>query len=446
MRRCFVGWARPTRRFETPLGRRGFPPPSGSQPGGPCPPNKTQTRFANIVSCPGRTLLRPLMMLAEPCGSGPQVTRPGIAGLGIERQDSPLASSHARASAHSPPGNEVWRNPTSLSFVTYVKCGDYPNSLFCLQPFGNSIRSKGTLSRSEDRLTKWIRGDPVQPGTREARMLTKPWRRLRSPAAWALVMILGAPMLAEAQQGGLFPLAPIRRQRVPCHAENPVYGLYRHEYFGYHPTCWRRFPAGWGCPSPEAPDAAASFAKRPRDPALPMTPEDFGGPGRDREGMEPEGAEPPPGPEGEQLPPLPDDKVRTPFQPDKPEASPAPRAEPRPTPPPGGANPNPLDLPAAPAERPSNPPTAERPSNPPPADLPTPTGRVESPTLPGPVEAPLLALPDPAPSAPAMNVPGSATPAGPVIGPGASSSPPRTPAQAPRRTSLLGGLFNRSRR
>jgi hypothetical protein len=270
-------------------------------------------------------------------------------------------------------------------------------------------------------------------------MLTKSWRRLRSPAAWALVLILGAPMLAEAQQGGLFPLAPIRRQRVPCHAENPVYGLYRHEYFGYHPTCWRRFPAGWGCPSPEAPDAAASFAKRPRDPAVPLSPGDFGAPGPDREGMEPEGPNLPAGPEGEQLPPLPDDKVRTPFSPDKPEDSPAPRPEPRPTPPPAGANP--LDLLPPPTDAPP-----ERPSNAPKADLPTPTGRAETSALPAPVEAPLLALPDPAASAPSVSVPGAAPPGSPVIGPGASSVSRPTPAQAPRRTSLLGGLFNRSRR
>ena len=77
--------------------------------------------------------------------------------------------------------------------------------------------------------------------------------------ALGLTMSLIAPSLAEAQQSGLFPNIGVRRQRVPCAAEDPVYKLYRHEYFGYHPTCWRRFPAGWGCPSPEAPNAAAAF-------------------------------------------------------------------------------------------------------------------------------------------------------------------------------------------
>ncbi|MHC5543662.1 hypothetical protein ACYOEI_36010, partial [Singulisphaera rosea] len=79
-------------------------------------------------------------------------------------------------------------------------------------------------------------------------------------------MVLGAPMLAEAQQSGLFPLAPIRRERVPCAAEDPVYGMYRKEYFGYHPTCWRKFPAGWGCPSPEAPNVEQAFRTRKPDP------------------------------------------------------------------------------------------------------------------------------------------------------------------------------------
>jgi hypothetical protein len=80
-----------------------------------------------------------------------------------------------------------------------------------------------------------------------------------------LVVVLGAPALVEAQQSGLFPNASIRRERVPCPHEDPVYRLYRHEYFGYHPTCWRRFPAGWGCPSPEAPNVAQAFRDQPRD-------------------------------------------------------------------------------------------------------------------------------------------------------------------------------------
>jgi hypothetical protein len=66
---------------------------------------------------------------------------------------------------------------------------------------------------------------------------------------WAIV--LGAPALAQAQ---LFPNLPIRRERPDCANENPQYKMIRQEYWGYYPTCWRRFPAGWGCPSPDAPN------------------------------------------------------------------------------------------------------------------------------------------------------------------------------------------------
>src|SRR6478672_6376740 len=103
-------------------------------------------------------------------------------------------------------------------------------------------------------------------------MLTKSGGRLRSPAVWALALILSAPALVQAQQSGLMPLRNIKRERVPCPLEDPVYGLYRHEFFGYHPTCWRRFPAGWGCPSPDAPNAAQSFKEIPRDSLEPLSP------------------------------------------------------------------------------------------------------------------------------------------------------------------------------
>jgi len=95
-------------------------------------------------------------------------------------------------------------------------------------------------------------------------MLKPIWRRTSSPATWVLTLVLGAPALVQAQTQ-LFPLAPIQRQRVPCPMEDPVYGRHRHEYFGYFPTCWRTFPPGWGCPSPEAPNQALEFQRRPRD-------------------------------------------------------------------------------------------------------------------------------------------------------------------------------------
>lgn len=85
-----------------------------------------------------------------------------------------------------------------------------------------------------------------------SRMLTR---------ALTLVVLTGAVGFAEraqAQQTGLFPLAPIRRQRVPCDQEDPTYKVYKQQYFGYHPTCWRTFPEGWGCPSGQRPDVEKS--------------------------------------------------------------------------------------------------------------------------------------------------------------------------------------------
>ncbi len=74
-----------------------------------------------------------------------------------------------------------------------------------------------------------------------------------------LTLIVSMPELARAQQSGLFPLKPIKRQRVPCDQEDPVYKLYKDKYFGYHPPCWRPFPSGWGCPSPEKPNVEKAF-------------------------------------------------------------------------------------------------------------------------------------------------------------------------------------------
>jgi hypothetical protein len=93
-------------------------------------------------------------------------------------------------------------------------------------------------------------------------MRTKSRSRRRGLVLAALTLIVSMPELARAQQSGLFPLAPIKRQRVPCDQEDPVYKIYKEKYFGYHPTCWRPFPTGWGCPSPEKPDVEKSFREQ----------------------------------------------------------------------------------------------------------------------------------------------------------------------------------------
>ena len=100
-------------------------------------------------------------------------------------------------------------------------------------------------------------------------MLKQTRRLFRSQVIWGITLALLAPTLAQAQQTGLFPLSPIRRQRVPCAAEDPVYRRYRQDYYGYYPTCWRRFPPGWGCPSPEGPNMKKEYENIPPTPVPP---------------------------------------------------------------------------------------------------------------------------------------------------------------------------------
>lgn len=257
-------------------------------------------------------------------------------------------------------------------------------------------------------------------------MLINSRRRFRSPAAWALVVVLGAPALVEAQQSGLFPNASINRERVPCPHEDPVYRLYRHQYFGYHPTCWRRFPEGWGCPSPEAPNVAQAFRDQPRDAPLPSLPNDEGGdlPG---EGIGGEGRDPGPG----MLPPPPDD-TRSPFDLDEP--GPA-----RP------AGPNPV-LPEPPATRIPDPATPG--SGAPSADSsPSRSGLPEDPPAGGSLASPTAGPEMGSPTAsmpPIEPVPGQFAPIGSSEELGRVSH--ATPARAPQRRGFLGGLFGGSGR
>jgi hypothetical protein len=261
-------------------------------------------------------------------------------------------------------------------------------------------------------------------------MRTRSGMRSGWSAVWALALVAGAPALAHAQQSGLFPLLPIRRERVPCAAEDPIYKLYRREYFGYHPTCWRRFPAGWGCPSPEAPNAAEAFRQLPRDvPPADLGPEAAPGaaPGAEEGEMARPGTRPPAGqPSPDALPPLP-----------------------------GGASPFDLDTKPKPIKPPAadaNPPVRPSPSSPAGGDvpgLPPPTDRAPGTNPPGdassaansPASEPLLALPDPTLSSPGgPEAPSAAAPPTNTEVPGPAAS--NAPAQAPRRPGLLSSLFS----
>lgn len=182
-------------------------------------------------------------------------------------------------------------------------------------------------------------------------------------ALGVLATCLLATSAAEAQ---LFPNLPIRRERVPCPEELPVYGLYRNKYYGYYPTCWRQFAPGWGCPNHEAPDWEAELAKRPLD----IPDEELGGYG----GYGDEGLGGLGGSGDEMLPALPE--RRSPFELDSgaPSGSPfdtPPSDSPFDNPPPGvdsppPSRPSPFDLQgSAPTELPplEPPANADRPAS-----------------------------------------------------------------------------------
>jgi hypothetical protein len=153
---------------------------------------------------------------------------------------------------------------------------------------------------------------------------------------WAvLTLVVSLSQRVQAQQSGLFPLAPIRRERPPCQNEDPVYKYYKQQYFGYHPTYWRRFPTGWGVPSQEAPDKEKAYHDNP----LGNPPErGEGGPGPGAEGMGP-----PPGGGRMPIPNVPQE--RSPFEMEngQPGVNPLPRGNPAPQPAPGRTGRSPFD-------------------------------------------------------------------------------------------------------
>ncbi len=100
--------------------------------------------------------------------------------------------------------------------------------------------------------------------------------RLFAVALGALAALSVFPGKASAQPNALLPDIYIKRQR-PCPGlEDPRYGYIRENYYGYFPTCWRRFPPGWGCPSADAPNWAAELQRLPLD-----VPQDLNAPAGD---------------------------------------------------------------------------------------------------------------------------------------------------------------------
>jgi hypothetical protein len=272
-------------------------------------------------------------------------------------------------------------------------------------------------------------------------MLKATWRRLGSPAWLAFGLTILLPTLAQAQ---LFPNRTIRRERPPCSSEPPFNAQVRRDYFGYYPTCWTRFPAGWECPgyNPEKPNLDQSIKDYgpmggQKRPAVDT------GPGMDDANPDNPGGRQPGNPNDNPIP-LPN-QGRSPFEldpnPKPPGANPGvdpftPPSPPTPTPPvigPGGrpgTSAGVMEMPSLPATSPST--------------------SYESPLKPGAIamasEATLASSnssdlrPDLGPlPPPPVSMPNNLTsPTDPTSQPVLGTP---TPAQAPRRRGFLSSLF-----
>jgi hypothetical protein len=307
-------------------------------------------------------------------------------------------------------------------------------------------------------------------------MLTLSWRKVGRSTALTLVLVVGLPALVQAQ---LFPNMWIKRQRQDCANEPPFYGHVRQNYFGYYPTCWRKFPEGWGCPGPndEVPNAAKEFALRPRDavPEFPPDIDDLMTPRGGRGAAPSGGTEDGPGGDRRPLPNIPGAPTTgAPFRGDRDLTTPdvfttpglprpttpgTPPPSGRPVPPPGDTQP--FDPVRPPMPRSSNdsgplPRVSNLPSLEGPASDRSITASVGGPTLLDgdgtSSNGAVLALPSMTPptrpfiagdSLVVSSMPPSLPPGGTYVEPTDSAS---APAQAPRRPSLIGSLFSRFRR
>jgi hypothetical protein len=252
-------------------------------------------------------------------------------------------------------------------------------------------------------------------------------RRDQGLALAVLTVVLSVPDLALAQQSGLFPLAPITRKRVPCDQEDPIYKTYKYQYFGYHPTCWRPFPQGWGCPSRLAPTKADWDKSYKEIPSLGGAPVSAG--------PAPEGGTPTePGAPTTRPTVTPPSPERSPFDPDKPEDPFLTPAKPGVGPGQPGSTPPP---PANPPQSMNDVPDLSAPADQPRRGQGTRSTRRDDDDQPASADAgdgPLLALPDI--NVPAVDGSGSAT-----AGNTASNSAATGNSPAPRR-GLISGFFS----
>ncbi len=287
-------------------------------------------------------------------------------------------------------------------------------------------------------------------------------RRMGTPAWLGLSLVVALPALAEAQ---LFPNRTITRQKEACAAEPPFYSTVRRNYYGFYPTCWSKFPDGWGCPcpNPELPNRVAAFNEQPRDKFKPILqdPEIDGGMPTDdmAPGLDSKPAD------DSAMPPVPNPTGRSPFNS---ELNP-PDANPRPIAP---------DPSVAPRTSRSTPPANRPETNPTTSSVAAPSatvGLLEMPRIappsvsasvspddsiinPGTIAlAPDATLTSNDPSSrsnlgplPAAPMPNASIPVAPelIADPAVLAGPMRaaSPAQAPQRRGILGGLFNSSKR
>ena len=295
-------------------------------------------------------------------------------------------------------------------------------------------------------------------------------KRIGHPAWLGLALVIGLPALAEAQ---LFPNRTITRERQPCASEPPFYSTVRRNFYGYYPTCWSKFPDGWGCPcpNPELPNATAAFAKQPRDPFDKMNSgEELDYPGNDLAPPMDQG-----GSDGMDLPPVP--QGASPFPSEL-----NPRDNTLDTPPPADTGVSPRGV--APGNR-RAPATGSRSDtgaaptfelNPSSTDRPTgTTALLEMPRMSAPASAGLLDATQPTPNAgsltlapeatlastegtdrsnlgqlPALSTADRSIPMPPVyvadpalLNPNVTSVPPQ---QAPQRRGVLGSFFSSAKR
>jgi hypothetical protein len=176
-------------------------------------------------------------------------------------------------------------------------------------------------------------------------MLTKTKRGRPALVLGVLTVLLSFSGFAQAQQSGLFPNHPIKRHRVPCPNEDPIYKLYRNQYYGYFPTQWRKFPENWNLPSPEGPNTAQALKASPIEETKPSP---AAGEGEEMEAPGERGGQRP-------LPQPPPETERSPFEMDRPEGAGAaapgagaagrPPAVPRGATPPAGAGRSPFEMP-----------------------------------------------------------------------------------------------------